>query len=50
MLLMLKHENLDHLLFHCPFLTRRDLVTGWMGQLGVQTFNKHNIISDSVSP
>ena len=41
-----KHvENLDHLLFHCPFLTRcRDLVRGWLGQLGVQTFNKHNII------
>ena len=41
-----KHiENLDHLLFHCPFLTHcRDLVRGWLGQLGVQTFNKHNII------
>ena len=41
-----KHiENLDHLLFHCPFLTRyRDLVRGWLGQLGVESFNKHNII------
>ena len=38
-------ESLDHLLFRCPLLTRcHDLVKGWLGQLGVQDFNKQNII------
>ena len=44
-------ESLDHLLFHCPFLTRcRELVRGWLEQLGVQDFNKHNIIEMSGVP
>ena len=45
-------ESLDHLLFHCPFLTRcRNLVRGWLRQLGVQTFNRQNIIEmNGVNP
>ena len=45
-------ESLDHLLFRCPFLTHcRDLVRGWLGQLGVQDFNRQNIIEmTGVSP
>ena len=38
-------ENLDHLLFHCPFQTQsRDLVTGWLRLMGGQAFNGQTII------
>ena len=45
-------ESLDHLLFHCPFLTRcRNLVRGWLRQLLVQTFSRQNIIEmNGVNP
>ena len=38
-------ENLDHLLFHCPFLTQsRKLVKGWLRLMGCQAFNRQTII------
>ena len=38
-------ENLDHLLFHCPFITQsRKLVKGWLRLIGVQAFNRQTII------
>ena len=38
-------ENLDHLLFHCPFLTQsRELVKGWLRLMGCQSFNRQTII------
>ena len=38
-------ENLDHLLFHCPFLTQsRELVKGWLRLMGCQAFNRQTII------
>ena len=38
-------ESLDHLLFHCPFLTQsRELVKGWLRLMGGQTFNRQTII------
>ena len=38
-------ENLDHLLFHCPFLTQsRELVKGWLRLMGCQSFNRQTVI------
>ena len=38
-------ENLDHLLFHCPFLAQsRELVKGWLRLMGCQSFNRQTII------
>ena len=38
-------EKLDHLLFHCPFLTQsRELVKGWLRLMGCQAFNRQTII------
>ena len=38
-------ENLDHLLFHCPFLTQSpELVKGWLRLMGCQAFNRQTII------
>ena len=36
---------MDHLLFHCPFLTQsRELVKGWLRLMGCQAFNRQTII------
>ena len=40
-------DNLDHLLFQCPFLARaRNLVKGWLEIAGIDqdNFNKHTLI------
>ena len=38
-------ENLDHLLFHCPFQTQsRELVKGWLRLMGGQAVNRQTII------
>ena len=38
-------ESLDHLLFHCPFLTQsREVVKGWLRLMGCQSFNRQTII------
>ena len=40
-----KKRDLDHLLFHCPFLTQsRELVKGWLRLMGCQSFNRQTII------